>query len=64
MSHPNSFGSRATLVVGDRQYAYFHLGALDALPGTDKSLMWGTLLPLEPCIPFFLFRPPCTTPAR
>jgi len=34
MSHPNSFGSRSTLVVGDRQYAYFHLGALDALPGS------------------------------
>ena len=39
MSHPNSFGSRATLVVGDRQYAYFHLGALDALPGSTAPTL-------------------------
>ncbi|WP_309671366.1 aconitate hydratase AcnA [Gemmatimonas sp.] len=39
MSHPNSFGSRSTLVVGDRQYAYFHLGALDALPGSTAATL-------------------------
>ncbi len=39
MSHPNSFGSRSTLVVGDRQYAYFHLGALDALPGSTAPTL-------------------------
>ncbi|MEN9592416.1 MAG: aconitate hydratase, partial [Gemmatimonadota bacterium] len=39
MSHPNSFGSRSTLVVGDRQYAYFHLGALDALAGSTAPTL-------------------------
>lgn len=39
MSHPNSFGSRSTLSVGDRQYAYFHLGALDALPGSTAPTL-------------------------
>ena len=39
MSHPNSFGSRSTLVVGDRHYAYFHLDALDALPGSTAPTL-------------------------
>jgi aconitate hydratase len=39
MSHPNSFGSRATLTVGDRQYAYFRLAALDALPGSTAATL-------------------------
>ena len=39
MSHPNSFGSRATLSVGDRQYAYFRLAALDALPGSTAPTL-------------------------
>ncbi len=39
MSHPNSFGSRATLTVGDRQYAYFRLAALDALPGSTAGTL-------------------------
>ena len=48
MSHPNSFGSRATLTVGDRQYAYFRLDTLDALPGsTAKSLPFSLRVLLE-----------------
>ena len=39
MSHPNSFSSRSTLSVGDRQYAYFHLSALDALPGSTAATL-------------------------
>ena len=39
MSHPNSFGSRSTLSVGDRHYAYFRLSALDALPGSTASTL-------------------------
>ena len=39
MSHPNSFGSRATLSVGDRQYAYFRLASLDALPGSTSATL-------------------------
>ena len=39
MSHPNSFGSRSTLVVGDREYVYFRLGALDALPGSTAPTL-------------------------
>ncbi len=39
MSHPNSFGSRATLAVGDRQYAYFRLASLDALPGSTAGTL-------------------------
>jgi aconitate hydratase len=39
MSHPNSFGSRATLSVGDRQYAYFRLASLDALPGSTAPTL-------------------------
>jgi len=39
MSHPNSFGSRTTLTVGDRQYVYFHLAALDALPGSTAPTL-------------------------
>ena len=39
MSHPNSFGSRATLSVGDRQYAYFRLASLDALPGSTAGTL-------------------------
>ena len=31
--HPDSFGSRATLTVGDRRYAYHRLDALRGLPG-------------------------------
>ncbi len=48
MSHPNSFGSRATLSVGDRQYAYFRLASLDALPGsTAASLPFSLRVLLE-----------------
>jgi aconitate hydratase len=48
MSHPNSFGSRATLTVGDRQYAYFRLDALDALPGsTARTLPFSLRVLLE-----------------
>ncbi len=39
MSHPNSFGSRATLTVGDRHYAYFRLAALDALPNSTAATL-------------------------
>lgn len=39
MTHPNSFGSRSTLTVGDRQYAYFQLSALDALPGSTSATL-------------------------
>ncbi|MCC6432802.1 MAG: aconitate hydratase AcnA [Gemmatimonadaceae bacterium] len=48
MSHPNSFGSRATLGVGDRQYAYYRLSTLDALPGsTAASLPFSLRVLLE-----------------
>jgi aconitate hydratase len=48
MSHPNSFGSRSTLTVGDRQYAYFRLDALDALPGsTARTLPFSLRVLLE-----------------
>ena len=48
MSHPNSFGSRATLTVGDRQYAYFRLAALDGLAGsTAKTLPFSLRVLLE-----------------
>ena len=48
MSHPNSFGSRATLQVGDRQYAYFRLDALDGLAGsTARTLPFSLRVLLE-----------------
>jgi aconitate hydratase len=48
MTHPNSFGSRATLGVGSRSYTYFRLGALDALPGnTVASLPFSLKILLE-----------------
>ena len=48
MSHPNSFGSRATLQVGDRQYAYFRLDALDSLAGsTARTLPFSLRVLLE-----------------
>jgi len=48
MSHPNSFGSRATLSVGDRQYAYFRLDALDGLAGsTARTLPFSLRVLLE-----------------
>jgi aconitate hydratase len=31
MTHPNSFGARATLTVGPRQYAYFRLAAVEGV---------------------------------
>ena len=33
MTHPNTFGSRSTLTVGSRSYAYFRLDALRELSG-------------------------------
>jgi aconitate hydratase len=33
MTHPNSFGSRASLTVGSRSYSYYRLGALESLDG-------------------------------
>ncbi len=33
MTHPNSFGSRASLSVGSRSYSYYRLGALETLDG-------------------------------
>jgi aconitate hydratase len=48
MSHPNSFGSRTTLKVGDRQYAYFRLDALDGLDGsTARTLPFSLRVLLE-----------------
>jgi aconitate hydratase len=48
MTHPNSFGSRATLGVGSRSYTYFRLGALDALAGnTVASLPFSLKILLE-----------------
>ncbi|MCC6242994.1 MAG: aconitate hydratase AcnA [Gemmatimonadaceae bacterium] len=48
MSQYNSFGSRATLSVGDRQYAYYRLSTLDALPGsTAASLPFSLRILLE-----------------
>jgi hypothetical protein len=37
MTHPNSFGSRASLSVGSPSYTYFRLGALDALAGNTVA---------------------------
>jgi len=39
MSQSNSFGSRTTLTVGDRQYAYYRLSTLDALSGSTASTL-------------------------
>ncbi len=48
MAHPNSFGSRSTLRVGDRSYTYYRLAALDALPGsTAKTLPFSLRVLLE-----------------
>jgi aconitate hydratase len=48
MSHPNSFGSRTSLQVGDRQYAYFRLDALDGLAGsTARTLPFSLRVLLE-----------------
>jgi aconitate hydratase len=48
MTHPNSFGSRASLSVGSRSYTYFRLGALDALTGnTVASLPFSLKILLE-----------------
>jgi aconitate hydratase len=37
MTHPNSFGSRATLDVAGRSYTIYRLGSLDSLPGSTVS---------------------------
>ena len=37
MTHPNSFGSRATLTVGDRRYTYFRLDAVASLAGSTAT---------------------------
>ncbi len=39
MAHPNSFGSRAQLTVGGRQYTYFHLAPLDGIEGSVSSTL-------------------------
>ena len=39
MAHPNSFGSRATLTVGDRDYTYFRLSTLDALADSTSATL-------------------------
>ena len=48
MTHPNSFGSRATLTVGDRSYTIFRLDAVAGLPGaTVKRLPFSLRILLE-----------------
>ncbi|MEO7362499.1 MAG: aconitase family protein, partial [Gemmatimonadaceae bacterium] len=48
MSHPNSFGSRANLTVGGRQYTYFHLTPLDSIEGSvSKTLPFSLRVLLE-----------------
>ncbi|MEP6762711.1 MAG: aconitate hydratase AcnA [Gemmatimonadaceae bacterium] len=48
MSHPNSFGSRAQLTVGGRQYVYFNLAPLDQLDGSiAKTLPFSLRVLLE-----------------
>jgi aconitate hydratase len=37
MTNPNSFGSRATLDVGGRQYTYYRLDSLDSLSGGNAA---------------------------
>jgi aconitate hydratase len=37
MTHPNTFGSRATLNVAGRQYTIFRLGSVASLPGNTVS---------------------------
>ncbi|MEO7501805.1 MAG: aconitate hydratase AcnA, partial [Gemmatimonadaceae bacterium] len=37
MTNPNSFGSRATLEVGGRQYTYYRLDSLDSLSGGNAA---------------------------
>jgi aconitate hydratase len=39
MTHPNSFGSRATLDVGGRRYTYFRLDALRELSGATLDTL-------------------------
>ncbi len=48
MAHPNSFGSRSTLSVGDKKYAYYRLATLDALPeSTSRTLPFSLRVLLE-----------------
>jgi aconitate hydratase len=48
MSHPNSFGSRATLSVGGRDYTYFALAPLDAIDGSiSRTLPFSLRVLLE-----------------
>ena len=48
MTHPNTFGSRATLQVGDRRYVYFRLAALEGVAGsTVRSLPFSLKVLLE-----------------
>ena len=48
MTHPNSFGARATLTVGPRQYAYFRLDALEgASEGRLATLPYSLKVLLE-----------------
>jgi len=37
MTHPNTFGSRATLDVAGRQYTIFRLGGVASIPGNTVS---------------------------
>src|SRR6266545_3623173 len=37
MTNPNSFGSRATLEVGGRQYTYYRLDSLDSVSGGNAA---------------------------
>jgi len=39
MTHPNSFGSRATLKAGERTYTIFRLDALDSTSGGKAALL-------------------------
>ncbi|MEP6834146.1 MAG: aconitate hydratase AcnA [Gemmatimonas sp.] len=48
MPHPNSFGSRAQLTVGGRQYTYFHLTPVDGIEGSvSKTLPFSLRVLLE-----------------
>ena len=37
MTHPNTFGSRATMTVAGRQFTVFRLASLSSIPGNNVS---------------------------
>jgi aconitate hydratase len=51
-AHPNSFGARDTLRVGDRTYTYFRLDALERAGFAVESLPYSLKILLENLVRF------------